>query len=146
VWEELFFFCHYQSRLPLSTHRPVTTKNMGKYNSIGDKKARLCIKRVNSDSYLTHGQSCKTYMELYVDTPPKQIIWFGSVNSNFHFEDCVNIFIPRYCINMHIFIWKLPNMQIFIKINLNHCSNYFMKIFFPLKKSSKSKNNNSCQT
>jgi hypothetical protein len=52
----------------------IIEKKMGKYNSIGDKKARLCIKRVNSDSYLTHGQSCKTYMELYVDTPPKQII------------------------------------------------------------------------
>ena len=33
-----FFFCNYRSGLPLSTHRPVTTKNTGKYDSIGDKK------------------------------------------------------------------------------------------------------------
>jgi hypothetical protein len=39
LWEELFF-CNYRSGLPLSTHRPVTTKNMGKYDSIGDKKEK----------------------------------------------------------------------------------------------------------
>ena len=35
------------------------------------KKKKTCvrIKRVKSDSYLTYGQSCKTYMELY----PKKI-------------------------------------------------------------------------
>ena len=67
------FFCNYLSTL--STHRPVTTKNTGKYDSIGDKKEKLTcvlIKRVKSDSYLTYGQSCKTYMELYVDTPHPQ--------------------------------------------------------------------------
>jgi len=56
----------------LSTDRPVTTKNTGKYDSIGDKKEKkTCarIKRAKSDSYLTYDQSCKTYMELYVDTP-----------------------------------------------------------------------------
>ena len=31
------FFCNYQSGLPLSKHRPVTTENTGKYDSIGDK-------------------------------------------------------------------------------------------------------------
>jgi phenylpyruvate tautomerase PptA (4-oxalocrotonate tautomerase family) len=30
------------------------------------------IKRVKSDSYLTYGQSCKTYMELYIDPPPQK--------------------------------------------------------------------------
>jgi hypothetical protein len=30
-------FCNYRSGLSLSTHRPVTTKNTGKYDSIGDK-------------------------------------------------------------------------------------------------------------
>jgi hypothetical protein len=65
------FFCNYRSKLPLSTHWPVTTRNTGKYDSIGDKK-KTCvrIKRVKSDSYLTYGQSCKTYLESYVDTPP----------------------------------------------------------------------------
>ena len=39
------------------------------------KKKRVRIKRVKSDSYLAYGQSCKTYMKLYVDTasPPKKI-------------------------------------------------------------------------
>ena len=66
------FFCNYRSGLSLSTHRPVITKNTGKYDSIGNKKYQtcVCIKRIKSDSYLTYGQSCKTYMELYVDTPP----------------------------------------------------------------------------
>ena len=36
--EKIFFFCNYRSGLSLSTHRPVTMKNMGKYDSIGDKK------------------------------------------------------------------------------------------------------------
>jgi hypothetical protein len=45
------------------------------------KKPCVRIKRVKSDSYLTYGQSCKAYMELYVDTPPpkkntnKLILW-----------------------------------------------------------------------
>ena len=30
--------CNYRSGLPLPTHRPVTTKNTGKYESIGEKK------------------------------------------------------------------------------------------------------------
>ena len=34
------FFCNYRSELPVGTHRPVTTKNTGKYNSIGDKKKK----------------------------------------------------------------------------------------------------------
>ena len=57
------FFCDYRSRLPLSTHRPVTTKNTGKYDSTGNKKekAYVRIKRVKSDSYLPYGQSCKTW-------------------------------------------------------------------------------------
>ena len=68
-----YFFYNYRSGLPLSTHRPVTMKNTGTYDYIGDKKGKkTCVrmKRVKSDSYLTYGQSCKTYMELYVDTPP----------------------------------------------------------------------------
>ena len=63
--EKNFFFCNYRSGLLLSTHRPVTTKNTGKYDSIGDKKekspAYVRIKRVKSNSYLTYGQSCKTW-------------------------------------------------------------------------------------
>ena len=59
------FFCNYRSRLPLSTHQPVTTKNTGKYDSIGDKK-----KRVKSDSYLTYGQSRKTYGIIRRYPPP----------------------------------------------------------------------------
>ena len=58
------FFCNYRSRLTLSTHRPVTTKNTGKYDSIGDKKRKKAcvrIKRVKTDSYLTYDQSCKTW-------------------------------------------------------------------------------------
>jgi hypothetical protein len=35
-----FFFCNYRSRLPLSTGRPVTTKNTGKYDGIGNKKEK----------------------------------------------------------------------------------------------------------
>ena len=35
-----FFFCNYRSGLPLSTHRPVTTKNTGKYDSIDDKEKK----------------------------------------------------------------------------------------------------------
>jgi hypothetical protein len=59
----------------------VTTKNTGKYNSIGGKKEKktcVRIKRVKSDSYLNYGQSCKTYMELYVDTPPQKKIPINS--------------------------------------------------------------------
>ena len=41
---EEFFFCNYRSGLPLSTHRPVTTKNTGKYDIIGDKKEQKQIK------------------------------------------------------------------------------------------------------
>jgi hypothetical protein len=42
--EKFFVFCNYRSGLPLSTHRPVTTKNMGKYDSIGDKKEKnMCM-------------------------------------------------------------------------------------------------------
>ena len=57
------FFCNYRSGLSLSSHRPVTTKNTGKYDSIGDKKKKtyVRIKRVKSDSYLSYGQSCKAW-------------------------------------------------------------------------------------
>jgi hypothetical protein len=78
--------------LLLSTHRPVITKNTGKYDSIDDKKEKktcVRIKRDKSDSYLTYGQSCKTYMELYVDTPPhkyqlthlfyENVTWDGNI-------------------------------------------------------------------
>ena len=46
----VFFCCNYRSRLPLSTHRPVTTKNTGKYDSIGDKKGgkRVRINKGNN--------------------------------------------------------------------------------------------------
>jgi hypothetical protein len=37
---ENFFLCNYPSGLPLSIHRPVTSKNTGKYDSIGDKKEK----------------------------------------------------------------------------------------------------------
>ena len=70
----IVFCCNYWSGLPLSTHRPVTTKNTGKvwqhWRQKRKKKTCVRIKRVKSDSYLTYGQSCKTYLELYVDTPP----------------------------------------------------------------------------
>jgi hypothetical protein len=84
-WEKNFCCCcNYRSGLPLSTHRPVTTENTGKYDSIGDKKGKITcvrIKRVKSDNYLNYGQSCKTYMELYVDTrpPPPQKITINSL-------------------------------------------------------------------
>jgi hypothetical protein len=35
--EKKNLWCYYRSGLSLSTHRPVTTKNTGKYDSIGDK-------------------------------------------------------------------------------------------------------------
>jgi hypothetical protein len=72
VWEELFFFV-ITDQVNTSTsdhekhgkvrHQKLATKK---------KKTCVCIKRVKSDSYLTYGQSCKTYMELYVDTPQKK--------------------------------------------------------------------------
>ena len=38
------FFFVITIRLPLSTHRPVTTKNTGKYDSTGDKKEKsMCM-------------------------------------------------------------------------------------------------------
>jgi hypothetical protein len=43
-----------------------------KYTTKKEKKC-IRIKRVKSDSYITYGQSCKTYMELYVDTPHPDI-------------------------------------------------------------------------
>ena len=45
----------------MSTHRPVTTKNTGEYDSIGDKKgkAHTRIILVKSNNYLPYGQSCK---------------------------------------------------------------------------------------
>ena len=43
-----FFFCNYRSRLPLSTHRPVITKNTGKYDSIGDEKEKkMCTHKTS---------------------------------------------------------------------------------------------------
>ena len=65
---EKIFFCNYRSGLSLSTHRPVTTKNTGKYDSIGDKKEKktcVRIKRDKTDSYLTYGHLRKK-MKLYV--------------------------------------------------------------------------------
>ena len=42
------FFCNYQSGLPFSTHQPVTTKNMGKYDSIDDKKEKsMCTHKTS---------------------------------------------------------------------------------------------------
>jgi hypothetical protein len=60
---EKTLFCNYRSGLSLSTHRPVTTKTTGKYDSIGNKKEKkgcVRIKRVKTDSYLTYGHSRKT--------------------------------------------------------------------------------------
>ena len=48
--EKIFFLnFYYRSGLPLSAHRPVTTKNMGKYDSIGDKKERknMCMHKTS---------------------------------------------------------------------------------------------------
>ena len=74
---EEIFFCNYWSGLSLSTHRPVTTKNTGKYDSIGDKKEKktcVRIKRDKTDSYLTYGHLRKK-MKLYVieTNPPPQL-------------------------------------------------------------------------
>ena len=45
---EKIFFCNYRSGLSLSTHRPVTTKNTGKYDSIGDKKGKsMCTHTIS---------------------------------------------------------------------------------------------------
>jgi hypothetical protein len=45
---EKIFFCIYRSGLSLSTHRPVTTKNTGKYDSIGDKKEKsMCTHKIS---------------------------------------------------------------------------------------------------
>jgi hypothetical protein len=42
------FFCNYRLGLSLSTHRPVTTKNPGKYDSIGDKnEKRMCTHKTS---------------------------------------------------------------------------------------------------
>ena len=38
--EKNLFLCNFRSGLPLSTHRPVTTKNNVKYDSIDDKKEK----------------------------------------------------------------------------------------------------------
>jgi hypothetical protein len=41
-------FCYYRSGLSLSTHRPVTTKNTGKYDSIDDKKEKsMCTHKTS---------------------------------------------------------------------------------------------------
>jgi hypothetical protein len=45
---EKIFFCNYRSGLSLSTHRPVTTKNTGKYDSIGDKTEKnMCTHKIS---------------------------------------------------------------------------------------------------
>ena len=45
---EEIFFCNYRSGLSLSTHRPVSTKNTGKYDSIGDKKEKsMCMHKIS---------------------------------------------------------------------------------------------------
>ena len=56
------FFCNYRSGLSLSTHRPMTTKNTEITTPLAtkSKKARVLIKRVKTDSYLTYGHSPKT--------------------------------------------------------------------------------------
>ena len=49
-WESVrrIFFCNYRSGLSLSTHRPVTTKNTGKYDIIGDKKEKsMCTHKIS---------------------------------------------------------------------------------------------------
>jgi hypothetical protein len=44
----IIFFCNYQSGLPMLTHRPVTTKNTGKYDSIGEKKEKsMCMHKTS---------------------------------------------------------------------------------------------------
>jgi hypothetical protein len=62
-----FFFCNYRSGLPLSSHRPVITKNTGKYDSIGDKKRKknMCTNIVN---YITFG-SDTSYSNLQRSSP-----------------------------------------------------------------------------
>jgi len=47
------FFCNYRPELSLSTYPPVTTKDTGKYDSIGDKKKKACVRiqRVKTDSF-----------------------------------------------------------------------------------------------
>ena len=42
-------FCNYRSGLPLSTHRTVTTKKTGKYDSSGDKKEKksMCTPKMS---------------------------------------------------------------------------------------------------
>jgi hypothetical protein len=45
---EKIFWCNYRSGLSLSTHRPVTRKNTGKYDSIGDKKEQnMCTHKIS---------------------------------------------------------------------------------------------------
>ena len=44
---EKILFCNYGSGLSLSTHRPVTTKNTGKYDSNGDKKEKKHVYAYN---------------------------------------------------------------------------------------------------
>jgi hypothetical protein len=70
--EEFFFVitdqdypCQHIDQWPRKTRESTT--------ALATKKKKTCvrIKRVKSDSYLTYDQSCKTYMELYVDTPQK---------------------------------------------------------------------------
>ena len=51
---EMIFFCNYRSGRALSTHRPVTTKNKGKYDSIGDKKQKnMCTRKTKNELKLT---------------------------------------------------------------------------------------------
>ena len=55
--ENKIFACNYRLGLSLSTHRPVTPKTTGKYDSIGDKKEKkACVrmKYVKTYSYLTY--------------------------------------------------------------------------------------------
>ena len=59
--------CQHIDQWPRKTRESTT--------ALATKKVNLTcvrIKRVKSDGYLTYGQSCKTYMELYVDTTPPQ--------------------------------------------------------------------------
>ena len=45
---EEILLCNYQSGLSVSSHRPVTTKNTGKYDSISDKKEKsMCTHKIS---------------------------------------------------------------------------------------------------
>ena len=69
----IFFLQLPDQNYPLSTHRPVTDHE--KHEKVRQhwrqKKTCVHIKRVKSDSYLTYGQSCKTYGIIPPSPPPQ---------------------------------------------------------------------------